>query len=163
MIKFYHMITIQILILSLPGKKKVKMPAIFAYYRVSRFEESLESQCHKIYTAGFVIEPCHVFIDQQPGDRSMGNRPVFQSLLFELCRGDILVTSNISYLGNSAEDILSTLRALEKKGIVIYCLNISRNEIAEPHNEIMFKSIEAVAQLEKNKVLERMYRKLSTN
>lgn len=154
MIKFYHMITIQILVLSLPGKKKVKMPAIFAYYRVSRFEESLESQCHKIYTAGFVIEPCHVFIDQQPGDRS---------LLFELCRGDILVTSNISYLGNSAEDILSTLRALEKKGIVIYCLNISRNEIAEPNNEIMFKTIEAVAQLEKNKVLERMYRKLSTN
>ncbi|WP_194762067.1 recombinase family protein [Pantoea ananatis] len=138
------------------------MPAIFAYYRASHFEESLESQCHKIQTAGFAIEPRHVFIDQQPRDRSIRSRPVFQSLLLELCRGDILVTTNISYLGNSAEEILSTLRALEKKGIVIYGLNISRNEISEPHNEIMFKSIEAIAQLEKQKVLERMYRKLST-
>lgn len=131
------------------------MSRTFAYVRVSTNGQTTENQIQEIEAAGFRIEPHRVISETVSGSVAISARPGFTRLLDRLERGDILIVTKMDRLGRNTIDVSSTVQRLEEIGIRVHCLALGGVDLASPAGKMTMNVINAVAQFERDLLIER--------
>lgn len=122
--------------------------AVLGYARVSTTDQNLEAQVKQLESSG--VEK--IFMEKASGAKQ--DRPQLSALL-DYCReGDIFIVTKLDRLGRSLPHLLQTVQTLKEKGVTFKCLNLSM-DTSTPTGELMFNVIAAVAQFERQMLLER--------
>ncbi|EPE1202971.1 recombinase family protein [Escherichia coli] len=133
------------------------MSRIFAYCRVSTLEQTTENQRREIESAGFNVRPQRIIEEQISGSVAASERPGFNRLLDRLESGDILIVTKLDRLGRNAMDIRKTVEQLTESGIRVHCLALGGVDLTSPAGKITMQVISAVAEFERDLLLERTY------
>jgi DNA invertase Pin-like site-specific DNA recombinase len=112
--------------------------ANFGYGRVSTKEQTSENQRLEIEVVALL-------------------RPEFEKLLQKIRDGETLIVSKLDRLGRSAVDVGSTLRHLEKRNITVIVLQLGLLDMTSPIGKAMLTMLSAVAELERDLLIERTY------
>lgn len=131
------------------------MSRAFAYVRVSTNGQTTENQIQEIEAAGFRVEPHRVISETISGSVAISARPGFIRLLDRLEVGDILIVTKMDRLGRNAIDVSSTVHKLDEKGIRVHCLALGGVDLASPAGKMTMTVINAVAQFERDLLIER--------
>ena len=90
------------------------------YARVSTGHQSLDQQLDALTAAG--VEPKRVYSDKLSGTSTREQRPSLAALLDYAREGDAVVVVGIDRLGRNAAEVMTTIRELGKRGIVLRSL-----------------------------------------
>ena len=88
---------------------------LIGYARVSTLHQSLDAQTDALVDAGVDAE--RVYSDKLTGSKMQ--RPGLDDLLSYVRTGDVVVVTGIDRLGRSAAEVMTTVKTLLDKGIVI--------------------------------------------
>jgi putative DNA-invertase from lambdoid prophage Rac len=120
-----------------------------AYLRVSGADQSVESQ-RKALGGSFERE----FVDAGvSGGVMAAHRPGFAELLSYVREGDTCCVYAVDRLGRDALDVMSTVRALMAKGVVVDVLGIG--PIAGGVGELVLAVLAQISSLERERIRER--------
>lgn len=133
------------------------MSRIFAYCRVSTLEQTTENQRREIESAGFNVRSQRIIEEQISGSVAASERPGFNRLLDRLESGDVLIVTKLDRLGRNAMDIRKTVEQLTESGIRVHCLALGGVDLTSPAGKITMQVISAVAEFERDLLLERTY------
>jgi DNA invertase Pin-like site-specific DNA recombinase len=90
------------------------------YARVSTGHQSLDQQLDALTAAG--VEPKRVYSDKLSGTSTREQRPSLAALLDYAREGDAVVVVGIDRLGRNAAEVMTTIRELGERGIVLRSL-----------------------------------------
>jgi DNA invertase Pin-like site-specific DNA recombinase len=90
------------------------------YARVSTGHQSLDQQVDALTAAG--VDPSRVYSDKLSGTSSREQRPGLAALLDYAREGDAIVVVGIDRLGRNAAEVMTTIRELGQRGIVLRSL-----------------------------------------
>src|SRR3984893_15495742 len=90
------------------------------YARVSTGHQSLDQQVDALTAAG--VEPNRVYTDKLSGTSTREQRPGLAALLDYARKGDAIVVVGIDRLGRNAAEVMTTIRELGERGIVLRSL-----------------------------------------
>src|SRR5271155_6043117 len=90
------------------------------YARVSTDHQSLDQQLDALTTAG--VNPDRVYSDKLSGTSSREQRPGLAALLDYARPGDAIVVVGIDRLGRNAAEVMTTIRDLGERNIVLRSL-----------------------------------------
>jgi DNA invertase Pin-like site-specific DNA recombinase len=90
------------------------------YARVSTGHQSLDQQVDSLTTAG--VDPSRLYSDKLSGTSTREHRPGFAALLDYAREGDAIVVVGIDRLGRNAAEVMTTIRELGERGIVLRSL-----------------------------------------
>jgi putative DNA-invertase from lambdoid prophage Rac len=128
--------------------------AIFAYSRVSTKEQTTANQKLDIETAGYKVD--YWFSDEGvSGKVSASQRPQFKALLGQIRDGETLVVSKLDRLGRDAQDVGATIKALAIRKIEVIVLQLGKLDLASPAGKLMLTMLAAVAEMERDLLVER--------
>ena len=91
------------------------MSRVFAYCRVSTFDQTTKNQIIEINAAGFIISPNRIIEENISGSVAAKQRPGFCKLVDRLESGDILVVTKLDRLGRNAMDVNQPQNFLKKE------------------------------------------------
>jgi putative DNA-invertase from lambdoid prophage Rac len=131
------------------------MARVFAYVRVSTASQTSENQIREIEAAGFAVEPRRIIAETISGSIAIARRPGFAKLIDKLETGDVLVVTKLDRLGRDAIDVSATVARLEELGIRVHCLALGGVDLASPAGRMTMAVINAVAQFERDLLIER--------
>ncbi|WP_130472312.1 recombinase family protein [Candidatus Magnetaquicoccus inordinatus] len=134
----------------------------FAYLRVSTSNQTTENQLLEIAQAGYQLDL--VYADTISGSVPALNRPEFAKMMDTIKRAKTakrLIVSKLDRLGRDAVDVLSTVRALEAAGCTVRLLQLGDLELTSPAGKIVLTTLAAVAEMEKDILIERTHAGLS--
>ncbi|HAT1528657.1 TPA: recombinase family protein [Morganella morganii] len=137
------------------------MSRIFAYCRVSPLEQTTENQCREIENAGFSVRSQRIIEEKISGSVAASERPGFNRLLDQLENGDVLIVTKLDRLGRNAMDIRKTVEQLAESGIRVHCLVLGGVDLTSPAGKMTMQVISAVAEFERDLLLERTYSGIS--
>ena len=137
------------------------MPRTFAYVRVSTAGQTTDNQLGEIAAAGFTIEPHRVVTETASGSVATALRPGFARLLDRLEPGDVLVVTKLDRLGRNAMDVGATVARLAGMGVRVHCLALGGVDLASSTGKLTMGVINAVAEFERNLLVERTQAGLS--
>lgn len=123
---------------------------IFGYARVSTAEQSPEMQIDAFRRAG--VEDGRIFYEQVSGAKA--DRPELASCLRALRRGDMLIIWRLDRLGRNLRELLDLTHRLEQMGVHLRSL-CEAIDTATPGGRLMFHMMGAIAEFERNLMLER--------
>jgi DNA invertase Pin-like site-specific DNA recombinase len=90
------------------------------YARVSTAHQSLDQQTDALIVAG--VESARIFSDKLSGSSTRYERPGLAALLDYARQGDAVVVVGIDRLGRNAAEVMTTIRDLGERGIVLRSL-----------------------------------------
>ena len=90
------------------------------YARVSTEHQSLDQQTDALAAAG--VEDSRVYADKLSGTSTRQQRPGLAALLDYAREGDAIVVVGIDRLGRNAAEVMTTIRELGERGIVLRSL-----------------------------------------
>src|ERR1700676_2402972 len=90
------------------------------YARVSTGHQSLDQQLDALTAAG--VQPKRVYTDKLSGTSTREQRPGLASLLDYARPGDAIVVVGIDRLGRNAAEVMTTIRELGERNIVLRSL-----------------------------------------
>lgn len=90
------------------------------YARVSTGHQSLDQQVDELAAAG--VEPDRIYNDKLSGSSTREQRPGFSALLDYARPGDAIVVVGIDRLGRNAAEVMTTIRDLGERNIVLRSL-----------------------------------------
>lgn len=90
------------------------------YARVSMAHQSLDQQMDALTAAG--VDATRVYTDKLSGTSTRQERPGLASLLDYARQGDAIVVVGIDRLGRNAAEVMTTIRDLGERGIVLRSL-----------------------------------------
>src|ERR1700732_4780274 len=90
------------------------------YARVSTAHQSLDQQVDALTSAG--VETTRVYSDKLSGTSTREQRPGLAALLDYAREGDAIVVVGIDRLGRNAAEVMTTIRDLGERGIVLRSL-----------------------------------------
>src|SRR5271169_920612 len=90
------------------------------YARVSTGHQSLDQQIDALAAAG--VDTARVYSDKLSGTSTREQRPGLAALLDYAREGDAIVVVGIDRLGRSAAEVMTTIRDLGERGIVLRSL-----------------------------------------
>jgi DNA invertase Pin-like site-specific DNA recombinase len=93
---------------------------VLGYARVSTGHQSLDQQVDALAAAG--VETKRVYSDKLSGTSTREQRPGLASLLDYAREGDAIVVVGIDRLGRNAAEVMTTIRELGERGIVLRSL-----------------------------------------
>lgn len=93
---------------------------LLGYARVSTGHQSLDQQVDALLTAG--VESSRVYSDRLSGMSTRQQRSSLSALLDYARAGDTIVVVGIDRLGRNAAEVMSTIRDLGERGIVLRSL-----------------------------------------
>jgi len=137
------------------------MPRTFAYCRVSTTDQATENQALEIEAAGFRVESQRVIAETVSGSTPAAERKGFSKLLERMEAGDVLIVTKLDRLGRNAMDVRSTVDRLEAGGIRVHCLALGGVDLTSPAGRMTMGVIAAVAEFEKDLLIERTQAGLS--
>src|SRR6202043_688066 len=94
--------------------------AQLGYARVSTGHQSLDQQLDALTAAG--VNPKRVYRDKLSGASTREQRPGLAALLDYARHGDAIVVVGIDRLGRNAAEVMTTIRDLGERGIVLRSL-----------------------------------------
>src|SRR6478752_911111 len=94
--------------------------AQLGYARVSTAHQSLDQQMDALTAAG--VEGDRVYTDKLSGSSARTQRPGLAALLNYAREGDAIVVVGIDRLGRNAAEVMTTIRELGERGIVLRSL-----------------------------------------
>ena len=123
---------------------------IFNYIRVSTTDQNTERQLLDI--------PCdRAYIEKISGKNT--DRPELQAMLLNIRSGDILNIHEMSRLARNTRDLLNLVEEITAKGATIIFhkenLTFKGDGKQDPYQKVMMTMLGAVAELERNLILER--------
>ncbi len=128
--------------------------AIFGYARVSTKDQTTDNQKLEIEQAGYKID--YWFNDDGvSGKMHASQRPQFKMLLVKIRDGETLVVSKLDRLGRDAQDVGSTIKNLAKRKIEVIVLQLGKLDLASPAGKMMLTMLAAVAEMERDLLIER--------
>lgn len=102
----------------------VTAPAVagttLGYARVSTGHQSLDQQVDALVAAG--VDEARVYSDKLSGVSTREQRPGLAALLDYARKGDAIVVVGIDRLGRNAAEVMTTIRELGERGIVLRSL-----------------------------------------
>ena len=137
------------------------MPRTFAYLRVSTAGQTTENQLKEIRGAGFQVEGRRVVSETVSGSSAIEQRPGFMRLMDRMEEGDVLIVTKLDRLGRDAIDVSSTVKRLEEMGVRVHCLALGGMDLTSPAGKMTMGVINAVAQFERDLIIERTQSGLS--
>jgi DNA invertase Pin-like site-specific DNA recombinase len=90
------------------------------YARVSTGHQSFDQQVDALTDAG--VDPVRVYSDKLSGTSTREQRPGLAALLDYARGGDAIVVVGIDRLGRNAAEVMTTIRELGERGIVLRSL-----------------------------------------
>lgn len=93
---------------------------VLGYARVSTGHQSLDQQGDALRVAG--VDPARVYSDKLSGTSTREQRPGLAALLDYARQGDAIVVVGIDRLGRNAAEVMTTIRDLGERGIVLRSL-----------------------------------------
>ncbi|SPM33095.1 Site-specific DNA recombinase related to the DNA invertase Pin [Mycobacterium rhizamassiliense] len=90
------------------------------YARVSTGHQSLDQQVDALAAVG--VEPGRIYSDKLSGTSTREQRPGLAALLDYARQGDAIVVVGVDRLGRNAAEVMSTIRELGERGIVLRSL-----------------------------------------
>lgn len=90
------------------------------YARVSTTHQSLDQQMDALTAAG--VDASRVYTDKLSGSATRSQRPGLAALLDYAREGDAIVVVGIDRLGRNAAEVMTTIRDLGERGIVLRSL-----------------------------------------
>jgi len=90
------------------------------YARVSTTHQSLDQQMDALTSAG--VDTARVYTDKLSGTSTRQQRPGLAALLDYARQGDAIVVLGIDRLGRNAAEVMTTIRDLGERGIVLRSL-----------------------------------------
>jgi len=93
---------------------------VLGYARVSTGHQSLDQQIDALTGAG--VDPARVYSDKLSGTSTREQRPGLAALLDYAREGDAIVVVGIDRLGRNAAEVMTTIRDLGERGIVLRSL-----------------------------------------
>lgn len=133
------------------------MSRVFAYCRVSTFEQTTENQRREIEAAGFAIRPQRLIEEHISGSVAASERPGFIRLLDRMENGDVLIVTKLDRLGRNAMDIRKTVEQLASSDIRVHCLALGGVDLTSAAGRMTMQVISAVAEFERDLLLERTH------
>ena len=131
------------------------MSRIFAYVRVSTFEQTTDNQINEIKSAGFNIEPHRIISETISGSVPTKQRKQFNRLIDRLEKGDVLIVTKLDRLGRDAIDVSNTVNNLAEANIRVHCLALGGVDLNSSAGKLTMGVINSVAQFEKDLLVER--------
>ena len=131
------------------------MARVFAYCRVSTFDQTTDNQLREIQAAGFEITAKRVIAETVSGSVPTAERAGFASLINKLEEGDVLVVTKLDRLGRNAMDVRTTVEALTGLGVRVHCLALGGVDLTSPAGKMTMGVIAAVAEFERDLLIER--------
>lgn len=123
---------------------------IFNYIRVSTTDQNTERQLLDI--------PCdRAYIEKISGKNT--NRPELQAMLLNIRTGDVINVHSMDRLARNTKDLLNLVEEITAKGakIIFYKENLMfASDKQDPYQKMMMTMLGAVAELERNLILERI-------
>lgn len=128
---------------------------IIGYARVSTSEQNVTGQTDALNAAG-----CERIVSEAASGKHGASRPVWDEALRHLRRGDTLVVTELSRLGRSSADLAVLADRLDTDGVGLRILNLGA-DTGTPAGRLIFTIIGAVAQMERELLIERTQRGLA--
>ena len=99
---------------------KARTGAQLGYVRVSTTHQSLDQQLDALHAAG--VDPERIYRDKLSGTSTREQRPGLAALLDYARPGDAIVVVGIDRLGRNAAEVMTTIRELRDREIVLRSL-----------------------------------------
>lgn len=131
------------------------MARTFAYCRVSTADQTAENQVREIQAAGFTIDPKRIVTETVSGSTPAMQRKAFARLVDRLEADDVLIVTKLDRLGRNSMDVRATVEALAALGVRVHCLALGGVDLASPAGKMTMTVISAVAEFEKDLLIER--------
>ena len=131
------------------------MARVFAYCRVSTFDQTTENQMREIAAAGFDVAPKRIVAETVSGSVPTSERAGFSSLVGKLEEGDVLVVTKLDRLGRNAMDVRATVEALTGLGVRVHCLALGGVDLTSAAGKVIMGVLAAVAEFERDLLIER--------
>lgn len=132
---------------------------VFGYGRVSTKEQTAENQRQEIESAGHLVD--YWYCETVSGKTSAAQRPQFAALLVKVRDGETLVVSKLDRLGRDAQDVGATVKHLAARNIKVIVLQLGNLDLASPAGKMMLTMLAAVAEMERDLLVERTQAGLS--
>lgn len=137
------------------------MARTFAYCRVSTADQTTENQVREIAAAGFTVEAKRVVEETVSGSVAAMERKGFVRLVDRMETGDVLIVTKLDRLGRNAMDVRATVEQLAAEGVRVHCLALGGVDLASPAGKMTMGVIAAVAEFERDLLIERTQAGLS--
>jgi putative DNA-invertase from lambdoid prophage Rac len=138
------------------------MSRTFVYARVSTVGQTTENQVREIEAAGFSVQPNRIITETVSGSSAIEQRKGFLKLLDRMETGDVLIVTKLDRLGRNAIDVQQTVARLEAMGVHVHCLALGGVDLTSPAGKMTMAVITAVAQFERDLLIERTHAGLDT-
>lgn len=137
------------------------MSRLFAYCRVSTTDQTTDNQVKEIEAAGFAVVGQRIVTETISGSVAAMDRPQFARLVDRLEEGDILLVTKLDRLGRNAMDVRATVERLAATGVRVHCLALGGVDLTSPAGKMTMGVIAAVAEFERDLLVERTQSGLS--
>lgn len=130
---------------------------VFAYLRVSTGPQDLKSQQLGIleYAKSHSLQPLTFVSETASGAIPAAQRTLGRELLPQLTAGSTLVVSEISRLGRSVVDILSTLKLLSERGVTVHVVKTGQQLDGSLTSKILTTVLGLAAEIERELMRQR--------
>ena len=129
----------------------------FAYIRVSSKDQNERRQVIAMKSRGIPAE--RIFLEKLSGKNT--RRPRLQALMQKVRRGDVVVVESVSRFARNTRDLLELVARLAKKGVEFISLK-EDIDTTTPTGHFMLTVFAAVAELEREHILERQAEGIAT-
>ena len=131
------------------------MSRVFAYCRVSTFDQTTDNQVREIDAAGFKVTPQRTIAETVSGSVPTAERKGFSQLVNKLEAGDVLVVTKLDRLGRNAMDVRATVEGLTGLGVRVHCLALGGVDLTSAAGKMTMGVLAAVAEFERDLLVER--------
>lgn len=131
------------------------MSRVFAYCRVSTFDQTTDNQTREIEAAGFKVTQERTIAETVSGSVPTAERQGFSRLINKLEAGDVLVVTKLDRLGRNAMDVRATVEALTGLGVRVHCLALGGVDLTSAAGKMTMGVLAAVAEFERDLLIER--------
>jgi putative DNA-invertase from lambdoid prophage Rac len=124
------------------------MPTTFLYSNCADGQPAIHDELQAATLAGYDVDMRHAFWEQVPASVAALQRPRLRALQQQVQPSDAVVALRLCSLGASVPEVLDTIRRFRLLGVALYCVQLSRANLASATPPEALEVLRAAAALE---------------